>query len=452
MAVVHDSPVARVPPAAPPPGPAEVGLRRRLPKGRAAVLPAAALAVGVGLAVIVARDGTPGWQLVRLLVVVAVVGAAWRLLAPPRSLRRSLTAVALAAVALPVGIGIGGPYLVKTGISVPTAAGLLVLFGGLLLFGGGLAGLFRSSSRRLRVPACAAGVVVVLLLCWTLGQALAATNVPRTEVGPRTPAALGLDYRDVAFAATDGVRLSGWYVPSRNRAAVVLLHGSGSTRSEVLNHAAVLARHGFGVLLFDARGHGRSAGRAMDFGWLGDRDVGGAVAFLRAQGDVDAARIAAVGLSMGGEDAIGASAALDSISAVVAEGATNRVAGDKAWLSDEFGVRGAVSEGVEALTYGMADLLTSAGPPVTLHDAVHASARPTLLIAAGDVADEARAGRYIQSASPKTVELWVVPGTGHTHALYTHPGEWEARVVAFLDTALGVDGSGAGLVPAPAGG
>jgi uncharacterized protein len=45
----------------------------------------------------------------------------------------------------------------------------------------------------------------------------------------------------------------------------------------------VLARHGYGVLLFDARGHGRSEGRAMDFGWFGDLDVSAAVSFLVAR-------------------------------------------------------------------------------------------------------------------------------------------------------------------------
>ena len=111
----------------------------------------------------------------------------------------------------------------------------------------------------------------------------------------------------------------------RNHAAVVLLHGAGSTRSSVLDHAVVLANHGYGVLLFDARGHGRSGGRAMDFGWYGDKDVTAAVSFLQTRPDVDDDLIAAVGLSMGGEEAIGAAASDRRIRAVVAEGATHRV-------------------------------------------------------------------------------------------------------------------------------
>lgn len=180
------------------------------------------------------------------------------------------------------------------------------------------------------MPAVAGLLLPVALATFVVGQAVALTNVPRTAVGPATPADRGLPYRDVAFPAADGTRLSAWFVPSRNGAAVVLLHGAGSTRSATLAHATVLARHGFGVLLVDASGHGRSGGRAMDAGWYGDDDFRGAVTFLTRQPSVDAARIAALGLSKGGEEAIGA-AGDRRIAAVVAEGATNRVADDRDW-------------------------------------------------------------------------------------------------------------------------
>jgi hypothetical protein len=44
----------------------------------------------------------------------------------------------------------------------------------------------------------------------------------------------------------------------------MLLPGAGSTRTAVLAQAAVLARHGYGAILVDTRGHGRSGGHAMD--------------------------------------------------------------------------------------------------------------------------------------------------------------------------------------------
>jgi pimeloyl-ACP methyl ester carboxylesterase len=218
----------------------------------------------------------------------------------------------------------------------------------------------------------------------------------------------------------------------------VVAHGSGSTRSAVLGHAAVLARHGYGVLLYDARGHGRSGGRGMDLGWYGDADLRAATSFLLAQHDVRDGQVAVVGLSMGGEEAIGAAAADPRIRAVVAEGATGRTAADLAWLSDRYGARGWIQERINDLTYGLTDLLTDAAPPRELREAAAAAApRPILLIAAGTVPDETYAGQYIQSGSPATVRLSVVSGSGHTGGLATSPTAWERQVTSFLDSATG---------------
>ena len=151
----------------------------------------------------------------------------------------------------------------------------------------------------------------------------------------------------------------------------------------------------------------------MDLGWTGERDVAGALRFLARQPEVAPDRLGVVGLSMGGEVAVGASARDARIAAVVAEGATARSARDKGWLSEAHGWRGQVQEGIEHLQTAATDLLTSARPPVGLHDAVAESGRPTLLIAAGTVAD-----------------------SGHTGGLATEPEEWEARVIGFLDDHL----------------
>ena len=254
-------------------------------------------------------------------------------------------------LAVAIGVGVGLPHALKVGLAPSTVAGLLCLAGGLALVGVNSFVLVRSARRWHRLFIVPTLLFATYATVWSLGQAIAATNVPRTSVDSTTPADLNLEYRDVEFRTNDGVRLSGWYIPSINGAAVVMLHGAGSTRSGVLDHAVVLARHGYGVLLFDARGHGRSDGRAMDFGWFGDLDVAAAVSFLQDQPDVDDTRIAAVGMSMGGEEAIGAAASDDRIRAVVSEGATNRMSADRAWLSDEYGWRGVIQEGVEWLLY-----------------------------------------------------------------------------------------------------
>ena len=399
----------------------------------------AVVTAGTGVAFIVAHDGTPIWQVLRLLAVAGLTVVAWRAVDHQLDRRVGRFAMAAGLLAVPIGAGIAGPHLAKSGPVLTTLAGLAALIGGVVLLVIGAATLIRAAPSWRRVPVVAALLLVTFVVTWSFGQAVASTNVPRTDVGSATPADRELVYRDVRFLSSDGVSLSGWYIPSETGAAVVLLHGAGSSRSSVLDHAVVLARHGYGVLLYDARGHGRSDGRAMDFGWYGDEDVAGAVAFLAAQRGVDDDRIAAVGMSMGGEQAIGAAAANERIQAVVAEGATNRVADDSAWHSDEFGWRGAAQERFDWLTYRLTDLLTTADPPVALRQAVRSAApRPVLLIAAGSVADEAQAARYFRDGSPDSVKVWVAPGTGHTDALDTYPDEWEARVIAFLDRALAV--------------
>jgi pimeloyl-ACP methyl ester carboxylesterase len=397
----------------------------------------ALLGAGAATAYVVGQDGSPAWQGMRVTAVAIATGTAWWVMSRSTRARREAVAFVAGCGAAALGVGIGLPHLLKSNVGPLSLAGLVGLVSGLalLLFGGaGLMRMTRPWGRLVTLPGLVLAVVLTLL---TLGQAIAATNVPRTPVGATTPEDLGLTFRDVELRTADGVTLSGWYIPSRNHAAIALLHGAGSTRSGVLRHARVLAGHGYGVVLFDARGHGRSGGRAMDFGWHGDQDTSAAVSFLLAQAEVDRSRIAVVGLSMGGEEAIGAGAADPNIAAVVAEGATNRVAGDKAWLPDRFGWRGSLQQGIDWLTYSAVDLLTEAARPIPLREAVRTMApRPVLLIAGGDVPEESYASRFIQEGSPATVELWIAPDTGHTAALSRHPEDWERRVTTFLATAL----------------
>jgi pimeloyl-ACP methyl ester carboxylesterase len=343
------------------------------------------------------------------------------------------------ATSLAIGLGLA-PHLLQDGLTATSVIGLLAAFVGLGLLAVGVRVVWRTGHLVGRLLVLPLAVVLAATAALTLGQAVAATNAPRAPLGDGTPANVGLRYEDVTALTADGVRLAGWYVPSTNGAAVVLCHGSGSTRSDVLDQAAVLAKQGYGVLMVDARGHGGSEGRAMEFGWYGDLDIRAAVDLLSTRADVTGGRVAVVGLSMGGEEAIGALASDGRIRAVVAEGATNRVAGDKAWLSDELGLRGWLQEQLDLLTYGATDLLTPASPPPTLRASAAAAApRPLLLVASAESFEEVDGARFIAAGSPSSVTVWLAPG-GHTGALAAAPAEWGRRVGEFLDTALSASG------------
>lgn len=345
-----------------------------------------------------------------------------------------------AVVVLATGVGLGIPHLRKEG-GVPVAwAGLFLLAAGGVTAVWAVRGLHRGLRRRWALLTVPLLLVTAYLGLWTVGQGVAAAFPAHPSLGNRVPSDVGLAYRSVTLRTSDGVDLAAWWVPGRNGAAVVLLHGAGSTRTSTLSQAKVVAVHGYGVLLLDARGHGGSEGRGMEFGWYGDRDVAAALDFLTRQPDVNADRLAVLGLSMGGEEAIGAAGVDPRVRVVVAEGATNRVAADRAFL-DAYGVRGGLQRGIDRVTYAVADLLSPAPEPPPLRTSVVAAQAdgtptPMFLITAGTIETERLAAERLQRAAPAAVEVWTVRGAGHTGGLRTDPAGWERRVVAFLDHAL----------------
>ena len=133
----------------------------------------------------------------------------------------------------------------------------------------------------------------------------------------RTPADIGLDHEDVAFPASDGVDLRGWFIPSGKPGAgpvVFFVHGwlwnrLGNVAGQVpiddrdvdfLPATRALHDAGYHVLLFDLRNHGESGSdQPVSFGITEARDVVGAVRYLRARDDVDGDRIGGLGCSMG---------------------------------------------------------------------------------------------------------------------------------------------------------
>ncbi|MDD3857078.1 MAG: hypothetical protein PHP43_03415 [Methanoculleus sp.] len=71
-------------------------------------------------------------------------------------------------------------------------------------------------------------------------------------------------FREVTIMTDEGIALESWYAPPKNGAAVILIHGAGSSREALWPYAAMLVRHGYGVLALDLVGHG---------GWGSDQPV-----------------------------------------------------------------------------------------------------------------------------------------------------------------------------------
>jgi hypothetical protein len=200
-------------------------------------------------------------------------------------------------------------------------------------------------------------------------------------------------------------------VPPKNGAVVIVLHGSGGDRAGgPRSRVLVLARNGFGVLAYDARGSGDSDGRPENLGWTWHRDIEGAVNYVRRRG---ISRIGGLGLSTG------------------AEGAQGRTVPDTLDLPGGFTKVFPLSFFPTMYTATQA-LSRAPQPPSLKTEVARIAPRPVFLISSG-TSYEHDANRVFYRAAGRPKTLWEMP---HTGGLATHPREYERRVVAFFERAL----------------
>lgn len=118
-----------------------------------------------------------------------------------------------------------------------------------------------------------------------------------------SPSDFGLAFEDVAFSASDGVRLHGWFVPGEGDVTWLWFHGNAGNISHRLdNLKRVQDRVGVNVFIFDYRGYGLSQGKPSEQGTY--RDGEAAVAYLRSRHDIDPDKIIYFGRSLGASVAV----------------------------------------------------------------------------------------------------------------------------------------------------
>jgi uncharacterized protein len=124
-----------------------------------------------------------------------------------------------------------------------------------------------------------------------------------------------IEVQEITLVTEDNVRLSAWYTPPKNGAVILVAHGYGSSRSE--HYHALFASHGYGVVSWDFRAHGRSEGEFTSLGYYETLDAKAALDFALAQPGVE--HVGAWGGSMGAVTMIRAAAQYPEIQALVAD-------------------------------------------------------------------------------------------------------------------------------------
>ena len=367
-----------------------------------------------------------------LIPVTILVGAA---VAYPHLRAGLRAAVAMTLGAIGVSIGVPGPYYLLDGsASGDHYTGLVAIVGGVVLLVAGPVILWKArrtgGSRRSRylrrsLTAVVGALAAVLVLCYVvfpIGFAYGYTHIGKT--GPVAP--IGVPHQNVTVTTSDSLELTAVYVPSKNRAAIVVFPGASAVKE-----ARVLARHGYGVLLLDPRGQGKSEGDMVR--WAGDRDLIAGAEYLQRRTDVDPARIGGFGSSVGGEILLEAAAQSSAFRAVVSEGAGFRIG-----EADLTGLNRVLFAPLKPMLTAATTVFSNHAPPPPVVDRIGGIApRSTFLIYAvpGMGGEDVRQPKYFAAAGqPKAI--WRVPGAEHTGGIEARPAEYERRMVGFFDRAL----------------
>ena len=108
-------------------------------------------------------------------------------------------------------------------------------------------------------------------------------------------------YDKVELTNDDGANIAGWYVAPTAQAGrvIVLIHGYGYDRRGTDFQTKILISAGYGVLLYDLRSHGESAGTLNSFNRMQvyAQDLAHVVNYLKQKPEVE--HIGVVGISLG---------------------------------------------------------------------------------------------------------------------------------------------------------
>jgi uncharacterized protein len=259
----------------------------------------------------------------------------------------------------------------------------------------------------------------------------------RVPIGSK-PEIVGIsDYQSVTFLSADGLTLHGWYIPPKNGAVVIFVHGLGSNRSMFWDDVAMLHPHGYGILLFDLRNSGTSEGEITTMGLLEAGDVDSAVEFVLAQPGVDAQKIVLFGHSMGGATVILSAAGNPKVRAVIAQ---------SAYTSLEDNVSASMRQLTGLPAFPFAPLVVFFGEhrsgmqirqvrPVDV--VADISPRPILLVhGAQDLLVPVSNVYDLYAAAQEPKELLVIQEAGHGGFAFHSPQTYPAQILNFLENAL----------------
>ena len=114
-----------------------------------------------------------------------------------------------------------------------------------------------------------------------------------------TPENIGLDYENVSVTTDDGIKITGWFIPSESpRATLLFAHGNGGNISHRLEKIRMFNELHVNTFIFDYRGYGPSDGSPSENGFYLDAQA--AYNYLLSDKKIPSQQIVGYGESLGG--------------------------------------------------------------------------------------------------------------------------------------------------------
>ncbi len=277
-------------------------------------------------------------------------------------------------------------------------------------------------------------VVLIVAFSWVWARHFCK---PKRQVSDETPADANLPCETVTFTS-GGVMLNGWLIPTETNPAVrptiILCHGWSHNAGRMLFTARMLHEAGFGVFMYDARGHGTSESDGPITGLKFAQDLIAAIEYLEGRPDANGTRFGVVGHSMGGLGAIVAASREPRIRALVSISA----------FADPVQITGQVMDHMHIPRWPflwlccriMERWLKTSITEVAPKNRISRVSAPMFLIHGGsdDLVSPSNMEVLRAGAPQENTQSWLVPNGGHSNVI-TNP-DCVARVVAFLKKAL----------------
>ncbi len=163
------------------------------------------------------------------------------------------------------------------------------------------------------------------LTVWTIGGG---ALIARLSVFPPrlpflfTPQSIHAGFEEVSFPSRDGTCLAGWWIPADKPVGLIILcHGMGGSRQDMLPWAELFWKQRYSLLMFDFRAMGKSGGKKSTVGYREVEDLLGALDYLHQIPLAQELAAGVFGFSMGGAVAIRTAAVDSRIKAVAVCGA-----------------------------------------------------------------------------------------------------------------------------------